>query len=596
VSGSVEVRLLGPLEVLIDGRSVELGAGTERALVAFLALHASTPVSTDSIIDALWGEQPPSTAREMVRTYVARVRKRLGDALQTRPGGYVLAAAADAIDAVAFERLCDEGIRRLEGGDPAASSEMLTRALGLWRGTPLPELDPLRVGGDVIARLEELRLSAIEARAGGELALGRAAGLVPELEMLVREHPYREPLRRELMLALYRCGRQADALERYREGRRVLAEDIGIEPSRDLQALHESILRQDPALDGPRPIRTQAPLETQRPMPAQVPTEPATRAAPHRQRKVLAGAVLAALVAAAVTTGVLANGGATDPQKVGHDALAVINPVSGVIVGSRTFRGVPGPIAVGPHSIWLGDGEGRSVLTLAASDLHVLGTANLGIFPYQIATNGAEAWAGNGFNGTLTRINAAGNATASFRPEPTSTGRLALAYGAGSLWIGSQDGALSQLDPNTGRIAAVIHGIGRPNAITVDARGVWIAEATRAALLRIDPTTGRITASVPIGGIPNAVAVGAGSVWAVTPEDGLVWRIDPDTNAVTASIDAGPEPSLVAVINGQVWIASSRGTLERVDVSQNIVTQTLHFDGPIGGLAGGHDRLWISVN
>jgi streptogramin lyase len=219
----------------------------------------------------------------------------------------------------------------------------------------------------------------------------------------------------------------------------------------------------------------------------------------------------------------------------------------------------------------------------------------IGTFPYQLATNGSSLWVGDGFDGMLTRVDPSGMATTPFRPEPHSTGRLALAYGAGSLWIGSQDDSLTELDPTTDQVLAITRAIGKPAALAVSTAAVWIAEAGSDQLLRVGVTRHRVIGSVPIGGAATDLAVGDGSVWAVTPEQGRLWRINSNTGAVTASIDVALDSSLVAVVNGEVWVASALGTVERVDPSQNAVAQMLHFNGPIGGLTGGHGRLWVTV-
>jgi DNA-binding SARP family transcriptional activator len=593
--------LLGPIEVLIDGRLVALGAGTERALVACLAWHANQPVSTDAIVEALWGEHPPLSAREMVRTYVARARRRLGDALQRRPAGYVLEVAPDAIDAVCFERLCARGIDQHAEGDPAAAVDSLTRALALWRQAPAPELDSLASAQHEIVRLEALRLTAVETHAEAELALGDAARLVPELEGMVRAHPYRERLRRALMLALYRCGRQAEALECYLDGRRLLVEELGIEPNRELQALQRAILNQDPMLD--MPVAAPATLPTTREPaagepPGPEPLEPELAARRDRRRwPRLAGGVagLATLAVALLIARDLTARTAAGSLHIGRETLALIDPASGAILQTQTVTGVPGPIAVGTRAAWVGDGQNRSVLTVSPDSLKTIGIARLGVFPYQLATDGFTAWAGDGFYGTITPVDNTGRESPTFRPESHATGRLALAYGAGALWVGSQDGAVTEIDPRTDQVIAVLRHTGDAEALAVGAGSIWVAEASQDDVRQVDPVTHRITRSIPIGGTPSDVAIGDGSVWAVTPSESRVWRIDPRTDAVTAAIDVAPQSSLITVIGDDVWVGSATGILQRLDPNQNAVAQTLQLDGPVGGIAPGNHRLWISV-
>ena len=218
------------------------------------------------MIDELWGERPPDTATKTVQVYVSRLRKALGDGvLVTRDGGYALELNGDAVDADRFARLASEGRRALDGGDPRGARETLTAALDLWRGPPLADLAYASFAQADLARLEELRLVALEDRAEADLALGHHAALVPELEALVREHPTRERLRGELMLALYRSGRQVEALESYREAQRTLDEDLGLAPGSQLQQLERSILTHDPAIEAPPATGAAAVLRRRRP-------------------------------------------------------------------------------------------------------------------------------------------------------------------------------------------------------------------------------------------------------------------------------------------------------------------------------------------
>jgi DNA-binding SARP family transcriptional activator len=245
----VEIRLLGPVEALNGGARVALGP-KPLALLALLALARGRVVSIDRILDELWAERPPETAIKVVQVYVSQLRKTLGATLiETREPGYRVTLAEEELDLARFEALTATA-RELGARARAAR---LHEALGLWRGAPLGGLrEPF--ASSAAARLEELRLAALEERIAAELELGAGAELVPELERLVTEEPLRERLRGQLMLALYRGGRQAQALERYREGRAVLVEELGLEPGPALRDLERAILRQDPEL-APAPAR-----------------------------------------------------------------------------------------------------------------------------------------------------------------------------------------------------------------------------------------------------------------------------------------------------------------------------------------------------
>jgi DNA-binding SARP family transcriptional activator len=242
----VEFRILGPLEVVEQGRPLALGGARQRALLALLLTRANEVVSTDRLIDALWGERAPGAAGNALQYHVSRLRKLLApvDAIVTKEPGYLIRVGPDDLDLLRFERLAEEGQR----SSPEAAARLLREALALWRGPALADVAHESFAQAEILRLEELRLVALERRIDADLELGSDAELVAELEALVREHPLRERPRAQLMLALYRSGRQAEALEVYRQTRRLLVDELGIEPSPALHELEQAILHQDAEL------------------------------------------------------------------------------------------------------------------------------------------------------------------------------------------------------------------------------------------------------------------------------------------------------------------------------------------------------------
>ncbi len=251
----MEFRVLGPLEVAGEGSEVvPVRAAKERALLLLLLLHANEVVSAERLIDELWGERPPESAANVLQTYVSHLRRLLepgtrpreNGLIVTRSPGYLLRLAPGQLDLNRFETLVAEA---RSSADPAAALAKLREALALWRGPPLHEFAFEEFARAEIARLEELRLTAWEERIELELALVQNGDLVGELEALVAEHPLRERLRGQLMLALYRSGRQAEALDAYQRTRRTLVDELGIEPGQALQQLQAQILNQDPALD-----------------------------------------------------------------------------------------------------------------------------------------------------------------------------------------------------------------------------------------------------------------------------------------------------------------------------------------------------------
>lgn len=253
-------RVLGPLEVQAGDTLLALGGAKQRALLAVLLLNANEVVSSDRLIDQLWGEEPPSTAPKALQVAVSRLRRALeperssgqtDGVLVTRPPGYELRVERGQLDLHRFEDRMAVGRTALGAGDAVVAAAEVDEALALWRGAPLGDLAYEASLQADIARLEELRIAALEDRVAANLLLGRHAELVAELEALIRNHPMREGLREQLMLALYRSGRQADALAAYQEARRMLVEDLGVEPGRRLREVHQQILTQDPVLDQP---------------------------------------------------------------------------------------------------------------------------------------------------------------------------------------------------------------------------------------------------------------------------------------------------------------------------------------------------------
>jgi predicted ATPase/DNA-binding SARP family transcriptional activator/Tfp pilus assembly protein PilF len=244
----MEFRLLGPLEVIAEGRVVPLDAPKQRALLALLLVRANEPVSRELLIEELWAGRPPPSATKVLQTYVSQLRRVLGrDVIRTAPSAYELGADAGSFDLHRFEEL----VGNARTASPAMANGMLRDALSLWRGPPLAEFAYEPWAQPEIDRLEELRLEALQERIESDLALGASAELVAELELLVGQNPLREGLRAQLMVALYRSGRQADALAAYRDARRALVETLGIEPALALRQLERAILDQDPALDVP---------------------------------------------------------------------------------------------------------------------------------------------------------------------------------------------------------------------------------------------------------------------------------------------------------------------------------------------------------
>jgi DNA-binding SARP family transcriptional activator len=322
----MRVCILGPLEVWEDGSELRLRRGRQRALLVFLAVHANEVVSTDRLIDALWPEAAPPTAAKVVQMWVSQLRNVLPEGvLLTRPTGYLL--SVDETDAREFERLIGEAGEQ----QPPAAARTLRRALDLWRGPPLADTEYEPWAQAEIRRLEDLRLAAVEDRIDAELRLGRHALLVSELGTLVAEHPLRERLRCQLMVALYRSGQQAEALEVYTDARRRFVDELGIEPASELQDLQRRVFAHDPTLGrGSRP-----PVFARRRRPAML---------------MLAGALL--VIGAGVLATVELTTASGGIALLAPGSVGVIDSGSSRIVAQIPIAGLPARLAVGGGSVW----------------------------------------------------------------------------------------------------------------------------------------------------------------------------------------------------------------------------------------------------
>jgi DNA-binding SARP family transcriptional activator len=571
----LEYRALGPLEVLRDGRPLALGKGAERALLALLVLNAGRPVSTDQIAEALWGERPPPTAREMVRNYVGGARRRLGgDAIETAQHGYRLNAAAESVDVLRFAQLVREGREGVAHGKVEVAAGKLENALALWRGRPLPELDDVAWAGGDVRQLEELRAAALEDWFDTQLALGRAAAVVPDLEAFVEEHPYRERPLRQLMLALYRCGRQKDALDRFSAARRRLVDETGLEPGPDLRDMQARILRQDPSLD----LRIELEPEPEDAFP------PERR----RVRSLAAAALLAGAVS--VVAAILLWPHALRPVAVPRRGVLELDPRTGKPLSATPLSIRPGPLATARGNVWVGAASGKALVEV----LPRRKTVPLTNFPFALAATADGVWVANGFDGTLTRVDALGRVGPPIRPEPGSRGRLPLAADRDIVWVGSQDGSLTGLGA-AGRRIAVVSAVGLPETIAAAGGTVWIGRATEDVVVRVDTRSRRVVATIPLGGRPSIVATGDGSVWAMTPDAATLWRIDPRTNAVTAPMPLPAEATALAVTQDGVWIGSAGGIITEFDPATNAPIRTRLLGRPVDSLAASAGRLWASV-
>jgi DNA-binding SARP family transcriptional activator len=592
-AATLDFRLLGPLAAAAGGRDCTPRQPKQRALLAFLLLHANEVVSTEELIEALWGERPPDTAANAVQGYVSALRKLLGtETIETRPPGYVLHVASEATDLGRFEQLVAAAHAEPE---PAVRAELLREASALFHGQPLAEFRYEPFARDEAARIEGLQLGALEERVEADLALGRHAQLAGELEALVARHPLRERLRGQLMLALYRSGRQADALQLYREGRRVLDEELGLEPGPPLQELERRILRQDPALAPPDvPLGTPgATLEPQ----ARPPVAAIERR--WRRRPLLVGAV-AGVVAAAAAIPLLALGrgdGQFDLSPT--DSLIRIDAARSAAIAGVEVPGRPSAVTVCAGSVLVAGRDGTvSEIDPMTSTVYPirLGGAPVGI---SHVGNLAAVVAGPP-RGTVTLIDAtfAGINWVRSLPGAPSAPPASASDGT-SFWIANPNAhELEKLEPAYGRILARIplprlDGPRAAYAGVAAADGlVWVtgndAEHT---VWRVDPATRRVTA-IRLPFAPGRVAAGAGGAWVVARHRDEVVRVDPHTSRLK-TIRVGNGPRGIAVGAGSVWVANELdGTISRIDPERLMLDKTIHVGGGPIDVAVGLGAVW----
>jgi YVTN family beta-propeller protein len=579
----VDFRILGSLEALDGERVMVLGGGRQRGVLAILLIHRGKVVSVDRIVDLLWGERPPETAAKTVQVYVSRLRKELGEGLLlTRGGGYVLELEPEQLDADRFERALSRAREELARGDVAVAGDLLRGALGLWRGPPLADFAYEDFAQDEIDRLEELRLAALEERVEADLALGRHAELAPELERLVRENPTRERLRRQLMLALYRSGRQAEALENYRQARRALDEELGLEPGPELRQLERAILAQDPALAAPGSARRLPAIKGRRRAGALI---------------ALGGAgLLAALLAVALVGGQGPGSPAVEPN-----SLVAIDPASGEVEAVIPTGVRPAEVASEAGSLWVANRADDTVTQVDRGSRSVVSTTSPGTSVDALAAGAGAVWVADNRRASAVRLDTAFRSVRrTVRVAPAASlfpSSSAVAVGEGAVWVANGRSEVVRVDPDTDEAVATIQAGNDPSAIAAGDGAVWVADQVDNTATRIDPTSANaVTAVVPVGRAPAAIAVGANGVWVANTGEDTVSRIDPETASVVARIDVGRRPTGVAVGAGGVWVANSvDGSLARIDPMANRITKTVELGQAPQGVAVSAGSVWVSV-
>jgi DNA-binding SARP family transcriptional activator/ABC-type transport system substrate-binding protein len=552
----VEFRILGPVELGLEGRSVALGGPKQRAVLALLLLSANRVVSRDRLIQELWPDHPRGGADHALKLQISRLRKALSaiedgrPRLITRPPGYVLRVEPGELDLYRFEQLVAEARQALDRGDAERAADRLRSAESLWRGRPLADLEFEPFARVDVERLEDLRLAAVELRIDAELALGKHRPLVSELEALIAEYPLRERLRAQLMRALYADARQAEALAVYTDTRRLLVDELGIEPSEELRELERRVLNQDPELRRPLDPVPARP----HPSPGAPPREPGTHTRGRVARwlaMLVGGGVIVAVTALLLAGGSSRTSGAINAP---GNSVVFFDPGSGRLTGQIGVGPAAGQMAFGAGAIWKLDERGE-LLQIEPKHLQLV------------------------------------------RSIPVGIPRSRMAIGDGGVWIAGEARDLVRVNPAYGTVDRRIHLPGgarsRPgegSGIAIGAESIWVIH--RGSVLRIDPEMGRVEHRFRIADA-DIVGFSNGSVWVASSDLGMLTRIDPGTDTVAAIARIGPWICCLAVGGGYAWAANDTGLWKLAGSGDPVANIKLPTEA--GEIAYGGGALWASA-
>ncbi len=564
----MEFAILGPLEARVDGHVVGLGGPKQRAVLALLLLRANEVVSRDRLIDGLWGDSAPASAGRSLDSYVSRLRAAVGaERIEKRAPGYLLRVDPGELDLDRFEDMLERGRAALASGDATTASRLLEEGLALWRAPALADLLYEPFAATEAPRLEERRLLAVETRIDAELECGRGAELVTDLERLVAENPFRERALGQLMLALYRAGRPTDALAVYQEGRRRLADELGLEPSPRLRELERQILSHDPALGGPPPTRRPAPRRPRWPV-----------------LVVALGACGAA--AAAIAAGLWLTG-----ESRGPGALVQVDPrMPGV-------TSTPAAMAADRTSVWIAEPDVGAVVRIDRASRRVVQRIPVDGSPGALAVGGGAVWAADVPGDTLTRIDPDTGA----RTQAIDLGGAlisAITYDHGTVWAAdTSDRTLIGVDATTGTVSRTFELLVKPSAVAIGGGGIWIADYDGGVVTEIAAATGTTLATVRVGNGPSALAVARSAVWVANSLDSTVSKVNIETGTVAATIPVGSNPSAIAVDGtSSVWVANkSSASLSRIDTRRDAVAKTVELDGAPAAVLPLATHVWTGT-
>jgi ABC-type transport system substrate-binding protein/DNA-binding SARP family transcriptional activator len=603
--------VLGPLRVTRAGVPLSLGGRQQRAVLARLLLADGAGLTVDQLADALWGNDVPAGAAGTIQTYVFHLRRVIepdrgrgtpGQVVITDQGRYRLAIGPDALDSAAFERRVDAGERLLAGGAPAEAASEFDQALALWRGDVLADLADYEFVAPVATRLADRRKAAVEAKIDAELALGRHASVLSQLNELVAEDPLNERLQGQRIVSLYRSGRPSDALAAYDQLRQLLADELGVDPSPPLQQLHQQVLAHDPALAwyalSPREAEVAAEPDAEAPERGASTPPPRRRRPRLRRRWLVTGVVLLVVAAVGIVTaivvsqnpkhtlaalppnsvGILDNNGALhDAVPVGQnpDALAYgfgslwvansgentvqrVNPKTAEVIQTFPVGANPDAIAFSAHDVWVANGADGTVTEIDPEAIKAVDTLHVGALPAAVAVGPGVVWVANSGDDDLSRIDIESGHIGTVQAGDGPDGLL---VDGDSLWVANgADGTVSHLDATTGDpLSSSVRADAGASGLLLADGALWVANQAAQNVTRIDPKSEppRTTATIPVGDGPHALVAAHGAVWASNEYGGAVSRIDPKTNNVTHAYSSGGAPHGLAIVGKDVWLSSA---------------------------------------
>lgn len=593
----MQYRVLGPLEAWDGERAIPLGGRKQRLVLAILLLRANQVIGTENLIDDIWGDDPPKAARITLQSYVSNLRKALGGCLERQSGGYVLRVAHEELDAERFEALVAEA-RGFLSADPDVGAVKFEEALALWRGPALADLaDHPSLRGQ-IARLEDLRISALEQLTAAELSLGRDAAAIGRLEIATDQHPLRERLWVQLVLALYRSGRQAEAVSAYHRARKVLAEQLGIDPSPELQHLYQQILNQDPSISGPTVATTVGTVAPRRERDSRTESRmvdrPPTGRSARPRRGPSRGAVLGA-VAASVSVGLVVAFlqviSGRSPAAAFHPGVAIVDERSGEQLASIPTSVIrqPDRALYAEGRFWMLDHDPVSFVEIDPKTGRVL--THIGS-PFDEGTNYAVS--GNTLWVTgpeLAKIDIGLRREVDRLDLGDFTGGVVAA--GGSLWVTVPDLTIFRVDTATKRVERIFANLPTAGNLAYGDGAVWTAG--QGGISRIDPETNTVVNTrirLPADCCP--VAAGGGFGWTADPIKGVVYKVD-RTGQIVATYQTGAGARVGSFDNGRMWVANSdEGTVVGIDAVTGEI-RTFTFDHPVQSVAAGDGLLAVAI-